>query len=435
MKTILTSFAAGSLLAAFAIAADPPRYTVIDLGPVGNPFSQATWLNDSGLATGFYTAADGTSHAAVWSDGALTDISKPGLGGPNSGAFGINAFGQIGGAAETSRPDPNNENYCGYGTGLQCLAFVFGPGGMRPLQPLGGTNSTFGAINNLGEVAGTAETNRRDLACPGTVAVNGTGPQLFDFEPVIWTSRSGQVRALSLPSGDTVGSAEGINDSGQAVGLSGTCANTVLPGFCAGPHAVMWDSDGTPHDLGNLGGTVNTSLLGVGNVAFAINNLGQVAGQSVLPGNQTFHPFLWTKASGMKDLGVLPGDLVGAGLSLNNNGDVVGASVSAPGPASGNPRAFLWSNGVMNDLNDLVQGNAPLYLLTAFAITDSGFISGFGVTGAGEIHGFMATPCYSRACRAQEVSGNSRKIAPPAPGTLSDDARKMLFQHPRAAGR
>ena len=98
----------------------------------------------------------------------------------------------------------------------------------------------------------------------------------------------------------------------------------------------------------------------------------------------------------MMDLGVLPGDLVGAGLNMNNRGEIVGASVSAPGLATGKQRAFLWRNGVMSDLNTLVQKDAPLYLLTAFAINDSGEIAGFGVvtTGAsaGEIHGFLAPP-------------------------------------------
>ena len=53
-----------------------------------------------------------------------------------------------------------------------------------------------------------------------------------------------------------------------------------------------------------------------------INNQGQVAGQAVLSGDTAFHPFLWTQATGMQDLGVLPGDLVGASLAINNNGDV-----------------------------------------------------------------------------------------------------------------
>jgi probable HAF family extracellular repeat protein len=399
MKTILTSVLVGSLFITLATAQPQPRYTVTDLGPAGNPFSQATWLNDSGLVTGFYTAPDGTSHAALWRNGAITDISKPGLGGPNSAAGGVNNLDQFIGGAETSLPDPNNENFCGYGTGLQCLAFLWQFGVMTPLPTLGGTNNGFGAINNLGAVAGYAENSYRDPECPGKngpKAVNGTGPQVLDFEAVIWGPRPGEIRELPPLPGDSVGMAFGINDYGQAVGASGRCGNTVIPGGAGGPHAVLWESDGSVHDLGNLGGTGNTSMLGVENAAWAINNQGQVAGVSVLSGNQTFHPFLWTSRTGMRDLGVLPGDVNAGGLNMNNRGEVVGASVGGNGNfMTGKPRAFLWRKGVMSDLNALAQ-NSPLYLLTAFAINDSGEIAGFGVVtngaSAGDVHGFLATP-------------------------------------------
>jgi hypothetical protein len=39
------------------------------------------------------------------------------LGGANSAAGAINDFGTVAGQAETGAADPNNENFCGYGTG------------------------------------------------------------------------------------------------------------------------------------------------------------------------------------------------------------------------------------------------------------------------------------------------------------------------------
>lgn len=411
-----------TLVTPFQLSAQQVRYSVIDLGPAGNPFSQAAALDNFGLVAGVATAANGSQQAVVWLNGIMTDIGKPGLGGPNSGAGGVNEFGQVLGVAETSAKDPNNENFCGYGTGLKCVPFVSRYGGpLTSLATLGGTNATFGAINNLGEVAGIAENSHRDPACPGTVAVNGTGPQLYDFEAVIWGPMPGQMRALPPLSGDTVAMALGINDHGQVVGTSGTCANTVLPGFESGPHAVLWERDGSVHDLGNLGGTVNTALLGVGTTAFVINNQGLIAGQAVLPGNVAFHPFLWTRETGMIDLGVLSGDLVGAALGMNQRGVIVGASVSAPGPETGNPRAFIWRHGVMSDLNTLVPSDSPLYLLTAFAINDGGEIAGFGVTSDGDIHGFVATP--STGLVAAAAFGAAR------PAALSDSARKFVLRH------
>jgi probable HAF family extracellular repeat protein len=420
---LLISMPALTFLATLAIPTGlrAQTYTVTDLGPANNPFSQASGLDDFGLITGVALAPDGSQHAVIWLNGLMTDIGKPGLGGPNSGGGVVNQFGQIIGGAETTLRDPNNENFCGYGTGLQCAAFIWRNGaGMTALPTLGGANAAWGGINNLGQVSGYAENAQRDAACPGKVAVNGTGPQLFDFQAVIWGPKAGQIQELSPLPGDTVAMANSINDHGQAVGTSGTCANTVVGGFAEGPHAVLWESNGSVHDLGNLGGTVNTNLLGAGTVAWSINNRGVVTGQSVLPGNLTFHPFLWSRETGMLDLGVLPGDLVGAGLSMNNSNQVVGASVSAPGPATGNPRAYLWQHGVMTDLNTLIPADSPLYLLTAFNINDAGVIVGFGVTGTGDIHGFLATPATT--------SGNAVFLEQrPARPVLSDSARKTLL--------
>jgi probable HAF family extracellular repeat protein len=424
------SFSALSLVSALvmSVSADAQtRYTVTDLGPAGNPFSQATFLNDSGLVTGLETAADGTQHAVVWYWGTFTDISKPGLGGPNSGAGGVNKFGQIIGVAETANQDPNHENFCGYGTGRQCLTFLWDFGAMTPLPTLGGVNSTYGAINNLGEVAGIAETSQRSM-CQAPAAVNGTGPQVLDFEPVVWGPADGQIRQLSTLPGDTVGMALGINDEGQVVGGTGNCANTVVPGFAAAPHAVLWDRDGSAHALPSLGGSApDTSVLGAGNFACAINNHGVAAGQATLHDNKTWHPVLWQDGI-ISDLGVLPGDLVGIAAGINNRGEVVGASVSAPGPASGNPRAFVWRDGVMTDLNTLVPAGS-LYLLTASAVNDSGEIVGFGATEDGDLHAFLATPCHgssgscgSSSTTATTQSGARRKVV------LSERARQMLFQ-------
>jgi hypothetical protein len=107
-----------------------------------------------------------------------------------------------------------------------------------PLPTLGGTNAGFGTINNLGAVSGYAENNHRDPDCRPGIAINGTGPQVLDFEPVLWGPEPGQIRELRLLNGDTVGMACGLNDLGQAVGTSGTRANTLILGFGAGPHAV-----------------------------------------------------------------------------------------------------------------------------------------------------------------------------------------------------
>ena len=277
-------------------ATQPAHYALIDLQtfPDGG-FNQATFLSDGGLAIGIGSTSDNVQHAVLWPSGFIVDISAHGLGGPNSGAFGINEWGRVDGVAESSDPDPNNENFCAYFTGLKCLPFVWQQGVMKALPLLGGNNGAVGPINRHGEVIGYAETGKRDPDCRPGVAPTGTGPQVLDYEAVVWGPNPGQMRRLRPLPRDTVSVALWINDHGQAVGISGTCANTVIPPFAAGPHAVLWEKDGSVHELRSLGGTVDPSLLAVGNVGLAINNLGQVVGASALKGSTINHAFLWTE--------------------------------------------------------------------------------------------------------------------------------------------
>ena len=111
----------------------------------------------------------------------------------------------------------------------------------------------------------------------------------------------------------------------------------------------MWEN-GKPIDLGTLGGT--TGVAG-GNIAWNLNNRGQVVGVSDLAGDTNFHAFLWTKEKGMQDLGTLPGDVNSTGTGINDAGDIVGLSFDQ----NFNGRAFLWHNGKMMDLNTLIPAN------------------------------------------------------------------------------
>ena len=424
MKTILTTIAAGGLLAALSMAQPAPRYSIIDLGPLGGTFSQGFGLNDNRLVAGASTVRDGTVHAAFWGLGLKMDIGAPGV---NSAVYGLNRFAQASVQSETSVKDPNGENFCAYGTGLQCRPFVWQGGVMTALPTLGGNNGTVGQVNNRGEVSGFAENSTRDPECPSGVTVSGTGPQVLDYEPVIWGPGQGQVRQLHLLPGDTVGMAFWINDNGQAVGASGRCGNTVLPPVAYGPHAVLWEKDGSVTDLGNLGGAVV-------NMALAINNQGQVVGTSSLSAdsmpNLGTHAFLWTKGTGMRDLGTLPGDAGSVGMGLDESGNVAGASFDK----DGNPRAFFWQNGVMSDLSTLIPATSPLSPIFAEGINSSGEIVGFGAvksTCTGdpslcEIHAFLAIPSSGPASRASESD---------AQGGMSESGQFALPENVRRALR
>ena len=211
--------------------------------------------------------------------------------------------------------------------------------------------------------------------------------------------------------GDTEGAAFWINNEGETVGASGSCApydpRYALP--LQPRHALLWRQGVRPIDLGNLGGELD-------NAGFAINDMEQVVGASDISGDTYQHAFLWQKGV-MNDLGTLPGDVVSAAVAINNKGQVSGVSIDASGQ---NLRAFLWQNGVMVDLNTLIPPNSPLYLLHGFGINSQGQIVGFALqTSTGEVHGFLATP-VNVSPAAEGENGATSKFA------LPENARKQL---------
>ena len=333
----------------------------------------------NGIVNGVSGLPDGSQHAVLWYRASIIDLATPGLGGPNSAAFGVNAAGLASGLAETSASDPHGEDFCGFGTFRSCLPFLWYRGIMYPLPTLGGNNGEAGEINDRGEVAGNTENTNLDGTCPAG------GPQRYQERPVLW--RDWQVIELPTYPGDPDGWAFGINDSGQVAGASGICSplNPDTGVYILSRHALLWDG-GKPIDLGNLGGT---GAFGPGNIALEVNNQGEVVGSSDLAGNTTFHAFRWTRRAGIQDLGTLERDFASAGLAINDEGNVVGASFDA----EFNSRAFLWRKGVMTDLNTLIPANSPFVsLLFAHGINSRGEIVGFGVNKDGAVHGFLAVP-------------------------------------------
>ena len=400
--------------AAFSLATETPRYIIRDLGTLGGPSSAAYDVNDYGLLSGAAALPNGTSHAVLWYGEAKLDIASPGLDGTNSAglnsvAFTANHWVQAVGGSEISRLDPNGENFCGYNSGLSCLPFIWELGRMSPLPTLGGTNGQAISINNRGQIVGVAEKNSYNAACAAAVP-----SQVLDYGPVLWRVWPSGKRELPLLPGDSAGVGLWINDRGQAIGQSGSCANTTLPPLVVGPHAVLWDSDGSVRDLGNLGGEClslcASPVFGpLGNTPLYINNLGHVFGTSVLPGESSQHAFRWTKEAGkMQDLGTIAGDAASVALGANEKEEVVGLSFDA----TGSPRGFLYKNGVMMDLNALIPGDASLFAIGAEVINERGEIAGFGVqTSTGDVHGFLAIPCTAIRAQNSWCSGTNESAS------------------------
>ncbi len=406
MKSIVTLIAATILLTTLGMAQPTQRYAVVDLGTLGGSFGLAFGINDKGQVGGFANLpGDSAQHAFVYATGVMTDLGT--LGGPNSASYeGPTEALLAGGLAETSTPDPNGEDFCGYGDNLICLGFSWQNGVMTPLDTLGGNNSAGGGINDRGQIAGYAENGTPDSNCPA--------PQVLQFKPVVWTN--GQIRQLPTYPGDPDGGVFWINNKSEMVGASGACAafdpRYGLP--LAPKHALLWRKGLPPVDLGNLGGKIN-------NAAFAMNDNEQVVGTSDLPGDNYQHAFLWQKGM-MTDLGTLPGDVISVGCGINNRGQVAGVSQDA----NGNDHAYLWQNGVMTDLNSLIPPNSPLYLMHAFSINSAGEIVGFALQiSTGEIHAYLAIPV--------NFGGGAGSASPPASSVapkvvLPEKTRQQLQQ-------
>ncbi len=382
----------------------PPRYVVVDLGTLGGSFSLAYSINDKGQISGTSTLpSDAVQHAFLFKNGKMIDVGT--LGGPNSESFSnVNNRTQDSGTAETAVTDPNNENFCSFGTmpSLICLGFVWQKGIMTPLPAPGGNNGQAAAINDFGIVAGYAELGASDPNCPP--------PQVLQFRPVVWTN--GNPLPLQLYGSDSEGAAFWINNLGDVVGASGICA-PYDPRYALEiqpRHALLWHN-GKPIDLGNLGGSMQ-------NAALAINDRRTIVGASDIAGDTYQHAFLWQNGK-MSDLGALPGDVISAAVAINNRDQVTGVSDDG----NNDIRAFLWQNGTMYDLNDLVVGNTPLYLLHGFGINDAGWLVGFAFnTDVNEVHGFLAIPV------SISVQGGAQQNRHATKFSLPDFARQQIHR-------
>ena len=139
--------------------------------------------------------------------------------------------------------------------------------------------------------------------------------------------------------------------------------------------AVRFDS--TLHALTSLGGT-NAQANG-------INDSGVVVGWSQDTGNSHLLATRWSNDTTPQSLGTL-GGVMSQAMAVNNTGDVVGWSLTAANEV----HAFLWQNGTLTDLNDMLPSGSGWVLGTAYALNNTGVIVGDG-TFNGEARAFRLT--------------------------------------------
>ena len=96
-----------------------------------------------------------------------------------------------------------------------------------------------------------------------------TGRQKRQFLAALWGPGQDEMRELPPLPGDSTSAATGINDRGQAMGISGACGIAV--GGVSARRAVMWERTARITDLGTLGGEG-------WNTPMALNAWGDVVG-------------------------------------------------------------------------------------------------------------------------------------------------------------
>jgi probable HAF family extracellular repeat protein len=228
----------------------------------------------------------------------------------------------------------------------------------------GGPNSSFvlsvsAVLNNSGVAVGTADTPTPDPLCV-----------YFNFDCYVsdgFKWQDGAVSNLGALPGPNSSIPLWINDRGLVAGFSENGIDPLTGSYAF--EAILWGEDGDLTDLGTLGGNQSS--------ANAVNNRGQVAGAALntipdpyssiffIPGATQAHAFRWTESQGMQDLGTLGSGNDSAAFSINNRGQIAGASFTNTTPSlvpndcslfSQNlptEDPFLWDDGKMIDLGTL----------------------------------------------------------------------------------
>ncbi len=117
-----------------------------------------------------------------------------------------------------------------------------------------------------------------------------------------------------------------------------------------------------------------------------------VVGWSQDTGNSHLLATRWSNDTTPQGLGTL-GGVMSQAMAVNNTGDVVGWSLTAANEV----HAFLWQNGTLTDLNDMLPSGSGWVLGTAYALNNTGVIVGDG-TFNGEARAFRLTITQEDNC-------------------------------------
>jgi probable HAF family extracellular repeat protein len=265
---------------------------------------------------------------------------------------------------------------------VECLEDRCLPSGyaITDLGTLGGSSSSGYGVNAAGHVAGGSLTGQqRDVIFNGGPFKKGVVHQPYYVEDAfLWTppsNKTGGLTNLGTLGGYDGSVGQGINDQDQVAGTLLVADASQYGAFLDPADAFIWQN-GKMQDLGVLSGDGYSEGLG-------INNAGQVVGES------QGHAFLWTAGGANGDPTnpqMLPLAINGQAVGINNAASVqVVGEIDMSTPSETITHAFVWQNGVTQDLGTLTGGHNS----TAAAINDSGRIVGWSDNSAGNTHAFL----------------------------------------------
>ena len=298
-----------------------PIYHIVDAGLIiARAVDERPGLNAAGQVAAWTTVQRSSSQADLRHSDQTSAILSGLPSDSNSFAFGINSAGIVVGIIE-SAADMRFTH-----------AFAWSAGNLHILPTLGGDYGVARSVNDSGLIAGAAQT-----------------PDRY-FHATVWIAHIPKELA-TLPGGDT-SYANDISRDGEVVGQSNDGPNRQAK-------AVRWTRSGRIHRLPTQPGSVFSSAL-------AVNNQGQAVGFD------NAQAVLWSRGREI-ELGNF-GDDPNVALDINDRGDVVGSSAED----EGRMRAFIWKNGKLANLNNLIPANSGWVLLSAFRINNSGTILAHG---------------------------------------------------------